>query len=140
MGRRFEGEVQPGYGFGAQVMGDPILAARQRHHYTHFQPVPGTLNVRLPHPFDTSLFTGRVTAGELGGIAEDHPYAPILIDGTIPGFVLQTLNPGGDFPAEVVELVADRHLRTALGLADGDRISFEIDSAEAEVRSVNDRP
>jgi CTP-dependent riboflavin kinase len=41
--------------------------------------------------------------------------------------VTQTLNPGGDFPAEVVELIADRHLRTTLGLADGDRISFELD-------------
>ena len=35
--------------------------------------------------------------------------------------------PGGDFPARVVELIADRHLRTALGLADGDTIAFELD-------------
>jgi len=27
MGTRFEGRVQPGYGFGAQLMSDPILAA-----------------------------------------------------------------------------------------------------------------
>jgi CTP-dependent riboflavin kinase len=130
MGTRFEGRVQPGYGFGAQLMSDPILAARQQHHYTRFVPVPGTLNVRLPRAFDSSRFTGRVTSWELGGIAEDHPHVPVLIEGTIPGFVIQTLNPGGDFPAEVVELVADRHLRTALGLRDGDRITFEIDTPD----------
>ena len=126
MRQRFEGEVQPGYGVGAHVMGDPVLAARQAHHFSRFDPVPGTLNVRLPEPFDATLFTARVTSWELGGMAEDHPYAPVWIEGTIPGFVTQTLNPGGDFPAEVVELIADRHLRTALGLADGDRIAFEL--------------
>lgn len=37
---------------------------------------------------------------------------------------------------EVVELIADRHLRTALGLADGDRIAFELtphDEVEPEI-------
>ena len=127
MGLRFEGLVRPGYGIGAQIMSDPVLAARQAHHFTTFRPVPGTLNVLLPEPFDPTQFTGLVTAFELGGgMIEDHPYAPVLIEGSIPGFVTQTLNPGGDFPAEVVELIADRHLRTALGLADGDRISFEL--------------
>jgi CTP-dependent riboflavin kinase len=28
-----------------------------------------------------------------------------------------------------VELIADRHLRTTLGLADGDRISFELEAS-----------
>jgi CTP-dependent riboflavin kinase len=111
-------------------MSDPVLAARQAHHFTTFQPVPGTLNLLLPEPFDARHFTGLVTAAELGdGMIEDHPYAPILIEGYIPGFVTQTLNPGGDFPAEVVELIADRHLRTTLGLADGDRVSFELELA-----------
>ena len=128
MGRRFEGVVRPGLGIAVRLMSDPVLAARQAHHFTTFQPVPGTLNVLLPEPFDAAQFTGLVRASELGGgMIEDHPYAPILIEGHIPGFVTQTLNPGGDFPAEVVELIADRNLRAALRLADGDPIAFELE-------------
>lgn len=131
MGHRFTGVVRAGYGYGARIMSDPVLADRQAHHFTMFKPVPGTLNILLPEPFDPAQFTGVVSAFELGGMVEDHPYAPILIEGHIPGFVTQTLNPGGDFPAEVVELIADRRLRTTLGLVDGDRISFELESGEA---------
>jgi len=124
---RFEGVVQPGLGVARQVMTDPELAARQAHRFTAFQPVPGTLNVRLPEPFDPNNFTGLVPAAELGGgMIEDHPYATVVIEGFIPGFVTQTLHPGGDFPAEVVELIADRNLRAALGLRDGDSIVFEL--------------
>ena len=109
-------------------MSDPVLVARQAHHFTTFRPVPGTLNVLLPEPFDAAQFTGLVPASELGGgMIEDHPYAPIVIEGYIPGFVTQTINPGGDFPAEVVELIADRNLRSALRLADGDAIAFELE-------------
>lgn len=126
MGQRFEGVVQGGYGVGAQVMSDPVLMARMAHHFTSFRPVPGTLNVLLPQPFDPKLFTGRLTREELGGHIEDHPCAPVLIEGTIPGLVCQTLNPRGDQPPELVELIADRHLRTALRLTDGSRISFEL--------------
>jgi CTP-dependent riboflavin kinase len=132
MGRRFEGTVQPGYGVGSQVMADPVLAARQAHHFRTFKPVPGTLNVRLAEPFDRSLLTGTVTEWELGGYSEDHYYRPIRIEGSIPGFVVQTANPGGEFPARVVELIADRHLRTALGLSDGDTIAFELDADDGE--------
>ena len=128
MGRRFEGVVRPGLGIAVRIMSDPVLAARQAYHFTTFQPVPGTLNVLLPEPFDPAQFTGLVRASELGGgMIEDHPYAPIVIEGYIPGFVTQTLTPGGDFPAEVVELIADRNLRTALRLADGDAIAFELE-------------
>ena len=126
MGRRFEGVVQGGYGVGVQVMSDPVLIARMAHHFSTFRPVPGTLNVLLPDPFDQSLFTSRLTSAELGGNIEDHPYAPVVIEGTIPGLVIQTLNPRGDQPSELVELIADRHLRTTLGLTDGARITFEL--------------
>jgi CTP-dependent riboflavin kinase len=129
VGRRFEGVVRPGLGIAVRIMSDPVLAARQAHHFTTFQPVPGTLNVLLPEPFDAAQFTGLVRASELGGgMIEDHPYAAILIEGHIPGFVTQTLNPAGNFPAEVVELIADRNLRTALRLADGDAIAFELEA------------
>jgi CTP-dependent riboflavin kinase len=127
MAQRFEGVVRAGYGVGAKLMSDPVLAARQAHHFTTFQPVPGTLNVLLPEPFDDAMFTGTVTSEELGGVTEDHRYAPIRIEGSIPGLVVQTMSPGGDFPRHLVELIADRHLRTALGLSDGDPIAFELE-------------
>ena len=38
MGQRFEGVVRPGRGVGAQLMSDPVLAARQAHHFTTFGP------------------------------------------------------------------------------------------------------
>jgi CTP-dependent riboflavin kinase len=126
MARRFEGVVQTGYGVGAQLMSDPALAPGLAHHFSSFSPVPGTLNIRLTAPFDPTQFTGVITAEELGGITEAHRKADVLIEGSIPGMVIQTANPGGDFPAEVVELIADRHLRTALHLEDGDRIRFEL--------------
>lgn len=126
MGQRYEGLIQGGYGVGVQVMSDPVLIAKMAHHFSTFRPVPGTLNVLLPGPFDAKLFTGRITSDELGGHIEDHPYAPVVIEGTIPGLVIQTLNPTGDQPPELVELIADRHLRTALGLTDGARIAFEL--------------
>lgn len=67
-----------------------------------------------------------ITSEELGGHIEDHPYAPVVIEGTIPGLIIQTLNPTGDQPPELVELIADRRLRTTLGLADGARVAFEL--------------
>jgi hypothetical protein len=98
LGRRFAGRVQPGYGLGAPRMSDPVLAERQRHHFTRFSPVPGTLNLWLEEPFDPRLFTALVTSWELGGMPEDHPYAPVWIEGTIPGFVTQTLKPRRRLP------------------------------------------
>ena len=62
MGLRFEGVVRAGYGLGAQIMSDPVLAARQAHHFTTFQPVPGTLNLLLPEPFDARMSRGRSVA------------------------------------------------------------------------------
>ena len=126
MGRRYAGVVLQGYGVGSQLMSDPSLVPGLTHHFPDWQPVPGTLNVRLPDPFDPALLPLTITSAELGGVTEDHRYAPVVIEGAIPGLVIQTLNPGGDFPAEVVELIADRHLRTSLSLADGDRIAFEL--------------
>ena len=126
MGRRFSGRIQGGFGAGSQIMSDPVLMARMSHHFTRFQPVPGTLNVLLPEPFDQRLFTSRLTSAELGGYAEDHLYAHALIEGSIPGIVAQTLHPEGRQPPELVELIADRHLRTALQLDEGGVISFEL--------------
>jgi CTP-dependent riboflavin kinase len=134
VGLRFEGVVQPGYGVGAVVMADPELRARQAHHFQGFVPVPGTLNLLLSEPFDADLFTSRLTSWELGDQAEDHRYAPCRIEGDIPGLVCQTLHPKGREPPELVELIADRHLRTSLKLHDGDRICFGLAQTDPSSR------
>jgi hypothetical protein len=53
-GKTYRGLVVPGRGFGAQRMANPaVLQAAQR--LTALTLVPGTLNVRLPQPFDGLL-------------------------------------------------------------------------------------
>src|SRR5207245_5745638 len=64
-GKDFRGVVVPGRGFGAQRMANPtVLQVVQR--LTALNLVPGTLNVRLPQPFDGTL-PGYLTEDELGG-------------------------------------------------------------------------
>src|SRR5215471_18971562 len=70
-GKTYRGIVVPGRGFGAQRMTNPaVLQAAQR--LTALALVPGTLNVRLPQPFDGTL-TGYLTEDDLGGnVWRDH--------------------------------------------------------------------
>ena len=70
-GKTYRGIVVPGRGFGAQRMTNPaVLQAAQR--LTALALVPGTLNVRLPQPFDGTL-TGYLTEDDLGGtVWHDH--------------------------------------------------------------------
>jgi hypothetical protein len=64
-GKTYRGIVVPGRGFGAQRMANPaVLQAAQR--LTALTLVPGTLNVRLPQPFD-GLLPWNFTEDELGG-------------------------------------------------------------------------
>ena len=70
-GKTFRGVVVAGRGFGAHRMSQPtFLHAVQR--FTKLTLVPGTLNVRLPYPFDASL-AGYLTEDDLGGdVWRDH--------------------------------------------------------------------
>ena len=70
-GKNYRGIVVPGRGFGAQRMANPsLLQVLQR--FTNLTLVPGTLNVRLPQPFDGTL-TGYLTEDDLGGnVWRDH--------------------------------------------------------------------
>jgi hypothetical protein len=70
-GKEFRGVVVPGRGFGAQRMANPaVLHTAQR--LTALTLVPGTLNVRLPQPFD-GLLPWYQTEADLGGnVWRDH--------------------------------------------------------------------
>jgi len=93
--------------------------------------VPGTLNVRLPQPFD-GLLPQYLTEADLGrDVWRDH--APnrtgihcgkVIIAGRYRGMVSQ-----GDEPAytpEQVEIMSNHHLRDTLGLHDGDVLAFAL--------------
>jgi CTP-dependent riboflavin kinase len=124
----FRGGVVSGRGFGAQRMANPaVLQAAQR--LADMTLVPGTLNVRLPQPFD-GLLPWYLTEADLGGnVRRDH--APnrtgircgkVIIAGRYRGIVFQGDEP--EYPPEQVEILSDHHLRDTLGLHDGDELEF----------------
>jgi CTP-dependent riboflavin kinase len=106
-----------------------VLHAAQR--LTGLILVPGTLNVRLPQPFD-GLLPWYFTEDELGGhVWRDH--APnrtgircgeVLIAERYRGVVFQGDEPG--YPPAQVEILSDHHLRATLGLRDGDMLAFTL--------------
>jgi CTP-dependent riboflavin kinase len=136
-GNTYRGIVVPGRGFGAQRMANPaVLHAAQR--LTDLTLVPGTLNVRLPQPFD-GLLPWYLTEADLGGnVWRDH--APnrtgircgaVLIAGRYRGIVFQGDEP--EYPPAQVEIMSDHHLRDTLRLHDGDVLAFAlVTDTEAE--------
>jgi CTP-dependent riboflavin kinase len=129
-GKTYRGIVVPGRGFGAQRMANPaVLQAAQR--LTALTLVPGTLNVRLPQPFD-GLLPWYFTEEELGEhVWRDH--APnrtgircgeVLIAERYRGMVFQGDEP--EYPPAQVEILSDHHLRATLGLRDGDMLAFTL--------------
>jgi CTP-dependent riboflavin kinase len=128
--KEFQGVVVPGRGFGAQRMANPtVLHAAQR--LTGLTLVPGTLNVRLPQPFD-GLLPWYVTEADLGGhVWRDHApnragirWGKVLIAGCYRGIVFQGDEP--EYPPAQVEIMSDHHLRATLGLHDGDALTFSL--------------
>ena len=126
----FRGIVVPGRGFGAQRMANPtVLQAAQR--LMGLILVPGTLNIRLPQPFD-GLLPWYFTEDELGvDVWRDH--APnrtgircgeVRIAGRYRGIVFQGDEP--EYPPAQVEILSDHHLRATLELRDGDMLAFTL--------------
>ena len=129
-GKNYRGIVVPGRGFGAQRMANPaVLQAAQR--LTALTLVPGTLNVRLPQPFD-GLLPLYLTEDDLGGnVWRDHTpnrtgirCGEVLIAGRYCGIVFQGDEP--EYPPAQVEILSDHHLRATLGLRDGDMLAFTL--------------
>ena len=129
-GKTYRGVAVLGRGFGAQRMTNPaVLQAAQR--LTALTLVPGTLNVRLPQPFD-GLLPWYFTEEELGGhVWRDHAphrqgirFGEVLIAGQYRGIVFQGDEP--EYPPAQVEILSDHHLRATLGLRDGDMLAFTL--------------
>ena len=129
-GTTFRGIVLAGRGLGAPRMSQPTFLHAVRQ-LTDLTLVPGTLNVRLPHPFEGTL-PGYVTEEDLGGnVWRDHAphrqgirYGEVLIAGRYRGILFQGDEPA--YPLEQVELLSDHHLRATLGLHDGDMVEFTL--------------
>jgi len=97
-----------------------------------FRVAPGTLNVRLPGPLERGADWRYVHAVEISPDWEERSgqagyfFVPVTIAGHRPGLAFQADEPG--YPPDQIELFSDVHLRSALGLGDGDPISVAMQS------------
>ncbi|HEY3115172.1 MAG TPA: DUF120 domain-containing protein [Chloroflexota bacterium] len=89
------------------------------------RPVPGTFNVRL-QPGDEAIWN-RIRA-KPGIEITPEPGAclsycyPVRVNGSLPGAVIHPEVPG--YPNDIVEVLSDIHLRSALEVGDGDTVEL----------------
>jgi CTP-dependent riboflavin kinase len=110
-------------------MADPSAIDRMGE-LAGFPVVPGTLNVRVPEPIERSPAWRYLAAAELSPEWEastgqaGYFVAPALVAGRYRCLAFQADEPG--YPADQIELVAEVHLRSTLGLRDGDPILLSV--------------
>jgi len=96
--------------------------------------IPGTLNIKLTQPFKLELldyfrfsdigvqFDIRAMGIDFDGEQGFH-YGRVLVAGEYPAaLIIFTWNPDPNY----AELISPHHLRTTLGLEDGDTIEFTL--------------
>jgi CTP-dependent riboflavin kinase len=131
----FDGIVAQGRGLSVALLASEAIID-QLHGLFGLRFIPGTLNVRLPEPFDRSLVTHRIASSEIRDEWEEetgqagYVFVPILVEGRHRGVAFQAEE--DDYPSELLEILSDVHLRTALGLADGDHVRLEIGDRAAD--------
>jgi CTP-dependent riboflavin kinase len=126
------GIVQPGRGLGAPLMADAEVMQRLQG-LAGFSLVPGTLNVRLPRPLERGAGWRYVAATEISPDWEAQTsqagyfLAPVMIAGRYRGLAFQADEPGEPgYPPDQIELFSEVHLRTTLGLGDGELIAVSM--------------
>ena len=99
--------------------------------------IPGTLNLCLDRPFDLSLLRYAsfedmgIPVIDLAALGLDFSgeqgvyYRRVTVAGKYPGCVLFLT--WVDDPTRDAEMVSSHHLRSTLGLQDGDTIEFTLD-------------
>ena len=132
--RTFQGIVQSGRGLGESLMSVPSILERLQQ-LVGLLIVPGTLNLCLTRPLDVPL-TNHLTFAELGieynfaevGLefngAPGFYFGRVVIAERYNGWLLR-LTDIGRLPTHV-ELISDYHLRSTLGLQDGDTLEFTL--------------
>jgi CTP-dependent riboflavin kinase len=127
--RELIGTVERGRGRAVGLLaGDQVLA--RLHDRFGLRVVPGTLNVRLATPFDPRLATSHVLASEIDPRWEEatgqagYRLVPVTVAGRHRGVAFQADEPG--YPPDLLEILCEVHLRSELGLSDGDPIAITI--------------
>jgi CTP-dependent riboflavin kinase len=98
-----------------------------------FRLVPGTLNLRLPGPLERDLEWRYVAATEVGpdwtartGQA-GYFVVEVVIADRFRGLAFQAVEPDGPgYPSDQIELFSEVHLRSELGLDDGDPLAVSV--------------
>lgn len=123
------GTVASGRGLGAPRMAGSDVLARMRD-LVGFALVPGTLNLRFPQPFERRLLPAYVSAEEIDPAWESltgqagYFIAAARVADRYRGLAFQADEPG--YPADLLEVLSEVHLRDALGLHDGDRLTLTL--------------
>lgn len=130
--RDLSGVVRAGRGLGAPLMADPIVLERLQQ-LAGIRLVPGTLNVQLPRALERDESWRYVAATHVAPDWEARTgqsgyfIASVTIAGRYRGLAFQAVEPEGPgYPADQIELFSDVHLRSELGLHDGDAIEIAI--------------
>ena len=133
--RVYRGTVKTGRGGGVTEMSRPGSLEGFRK-LTGLDVIPGTLNLKLTEPFDLSLLK-YVNFADIGW-EFDPATQGINYEGEI-GMYYRRAIVAGKYPACLLiftwvtdvhtdaELVSPHHLRTVLGLKDGDIVEFRLD-------------
>lgn len=126
------GIVQPGRGLGADLMSEPAVK-KNVEQITGFPVVPGTLNVRLPGPLERGSGWRYVPAAEIAADWEARTaqsgyfVALVTVAGRYRGLAFQAVEAGEfGYPTDQIELFCEIHLRSELGLGDGDAIAVRL--------------
>ena len=128
-GQELHGVVVAGMGRGAELLADERVLDRIEEVFG-LRVVPGTLNMRLDAPCDRTLATRYVAASDIDpgweavtGQAGYH-LVPVLVAERYRGIAFQADEPG--YPKDLVEIMCEVHLRSTLGLEDGDPFAVAV--------------
>jgi riboflavin kinase, archaea type len=122
------GAVSKGQGYGVERMAPGVISLL--HARTGVEVIPGTLNVRLHQPADESLFPNYLPASDLAhDWAETtgqtgYRWAHVTIEGRFDGVAVRAEEP--DYPENLIEIICGVHLRSTLGLKDGDEVKVTV--------------
>jgi len=124
--------VQPGRGLGTGLMADRIVMEKLQE-LAGFPVVPGTLNVRLPGSLERGPGWRYVSAAEITPDWEARTgqtgyfLARVTVARRYRGLAFQAVEAGErGYPRDQIELFCEAHLRTGLGLEDGDLIDVRL--------------
>jgi CTP-dependent riboflavin kinase len=98
-----------------------------------FQLVPGTLNIRLPAPLARDerwrFLPSEAIAPDWAERSGQSAYflADVVVEGAHRALAFQAVeSEGPGYPPDQLELLSETHLRSVLGLADGDAIAVSL--------------